>query len=209
MHRSHTAYLFCATPLRNPPRIVDDMRTVLVLVLAIALASCTSASPKADRDNNIEADERSSKLTIEQVVETAYRGGFRGEKQLLAATAIAVAESSLVPNQRNWHPEYGLRKAGTAFGVEGPSDVWNSDRSRQLHSDRGIWQISSHWWGKYSDAQTDDPDTAARIAYAISKKGTDFTPWDTYKNGAAQKHYDEPHKGWPAVRPAVRAFLQR
>ena len=181
------------------------MRTVLVLLLATALASCSSSAPPSDRADNTDAG--SSKLTIEQVVEIAHRGGFRGEEQLLAATAIAVAESSLVPNQRNWHPEYGFRKAGTAFGVEGPGDVWNSDRSRQLHSDRGIWQISSHWWGKYSDAQTDDPDTAARITYSISKNGTDFTPWDTYKNGAAQKHYDESHKGWPAIRPAVQAFL--
>jgi hypothetical protein len=209
MHRSHTTYLFCATSLRYLPRIVGDMRAVLVLVLAIALGSCTSASPKADRDDGSEDGERSSKLSIEQVIEIAHRGGFRGEEQLLAATAIAVAESSLLPDQRNWHPEYGFRKAGTAFGVEGPSEVWNADHSRQLHADRGIWQISSHWWGKYSDAQTDDPDTAARISYSISKNGTDFTPWDTYKNGAAQKHYDEPHKGWPALRPAVRAFLQR
>lgn len=185
------------------------MRAVLLLLLTTALASCTSAAPRATDDTRIDDVNPSSKLTIEQVVEIAHRGGFKGERQLLAATAIAVAESSLVPDQRNWHPEFGFRKAGTTFGVEGPSDVWNDDHTRQLNSDRGLWQISSHWWGKYSDAQADDPDTAARVAYAISKSGTDFTPWDTYKNGAAQRHFDEAYNGWPPVRPAVRAFLAK
>ncbi len=66
------------------------MRAVLLLLLTTALASCTSAAPRATDDTRIDEVNPSSKLTIEQVVEIAHRGGFTGERQLLAATAIVV-----------------------------------------------------------------------------------------------------------------------
>ena len=139
-------------------------------------------------------------------MDAAYAAGFRGERQLLAVTSIAVAESSLESTARNWHPEYGFRPRGDALGVSGGSSVRSPD-GRQLHSDRGIWQISSRWWARYSDAQCDNPRRAARIVFAISKGGRDFSPWDTYKGGSAQAHYDRGLRGWPALRPLVRRYL--
>ena len=136
----------------------------------------------------------------------AYRAGFRTEGRLLAATSIAVAESSLVPKARNWHREYGFRPKGDVLGVAGgPSRAADG---RQLHSDRGVWQISSRFWPQYTDAQCDSPVVAARIAFAISKSGTDFSPWDVYSDRTAQAHYDDAIDGWPAMRPLVRAFLR-
>lgn len=139
-------------------------------------------------------------------MDAAFNAGFRSEGQLLAATSIAIAESSLRPNARNWHPEYGFRPKSDVLGVAGGPDVLSTD-GRQLHSDRGTWQISSHAWPQYTDAQCDDTIRAARLAFAISRSGTDFSPWDPYRAGTAQRHYDQPSDGWPAVRPVVKAFL--
>jgi len=121
--------------------------------------------------------------------------------------AIGISESSLVINARKWHPEYGYRPATDRIEVEGPKSAWNADHTRQLNSDRGIWQISSHFWPSYTDAQTDDPAQAARAAWAISKRGTDFAPWDTYKTKVAQTHVTNALDGWPAIQPLVRQFL--
>lgn len=122
----------------------------------------------------------SRQLTIPEVLTVAKAAGFTTTDQLLTVLAIGIAESSLWSGARNWHPEYGTTAC-----------------------DRGIWQISSHWWPQYTDAQCDDPAQAAKIVWTLSNSGTDFTPWDTYQSGAAQRHYDEAFDGWPALRPLV------
>lgn len=139
-------------------------------------------------------------------MQAAYQAGFHAEGQLLAVTSIAIAESSLRPRARNWHPEYGFRPRRDVLGVAGGAEV-RSAEGRQLHSDRGIWQISSHSWPQYTDAQCDNARTAARLAFSISESGSNFLPWDTYKDGDAQDHYDRRVDGWPPVRPLVREFL--
>lgn len=143
---------------------------------------------------------------MQATMSVAFKAGFRTEAQLLAATSIAIAESSLRADARNWHPEYGFRPKSDVLGVAGGAAV-NSPDGSQLHSDRGTWQISSHAWPQYTDAQCDDPVQAAGLAFAISEHGTDFSPWDPYKAGTAQSHYDRSIDGWSAVRPMVRSFL--
>jgi hypothetical protein len=186
-------------------RKVSVASVVLVLVMAFGAASCA----KLPRPSSGAPAKPSvgKQLTVEQTIAIAYKAGFRTEGKLTAVVAIAVAESSLRTNARNWHPEYGLRPAGTSLGVTGPASVWNASRTRQQHSDRGLWQISSRWWPQYSDAQTDDPAKAAGIVFSISKGGADFSKWDAYKYGSAKEHFDQARKGWPAIRPKVRAFL--
>jgi hypothetical protein len=147
-------------------------------------------------------------LSIPQVIQYAYDAGFRGEETLTIVTAIAVAESALWTQWRNWHTEYGYRPASEPFGVEGPAWAWNANHTQQVHSDRGLWQISSYWWGKYSDARADNPAEAAKVVVEMSKLGTNFDPWDSYADTRnAQRHMDSAFNGWPAVRPYVRAFL--
>lgn len=190
------------------------MRKVSRLVAVVLLMACVAAGcariPKPSSPKPSPAPVAPSvgrQLTIEQAIGVAYKAGFRTEAKLVAIVAIGVAESSLRTNARNWHPEYGLRPAGDRIGVTGPASAWNASHTRQQHSDRGLFQISSHWWPQYSDAQADDPATAARIAFSISRSGTDFSKWDTYKYGSAMEHFDRAYRGWAAVRPKVRAFL--
>jgi hypothetical protein len=131
-----------------------------------------------------------AQLDLDDVVAIAHRAGFACTGPLLAAVAIAVAESSLYPGIGNPHPEYGARDDG------------------DHHEDRGVWQISSFWWPEYSDAEVMNPHRGAEIAFVISKEGSDFTPWDSFRNGNAQLHYDLAFDGWPPLRPVVQAFCQ-
>ncbi len=144
-------------------------------------------------------------LTARQAMQAAYRAGFHTVRQLVTVTAIGIAESGLVTGTRNWHPEFGYRSASAVIGVQGPRSVWSGNR--QMHSDRGAWQISSHFWPQYTDAQTDNPATAAKIMFAISHRGTDFTPWNTFTGGAAAAYANGSHDGWPALGPIARSVI--
>ncbi len=137
-------------------------------------------------------------LTARQAMEFAYKAGFHTQKQLVTVTAIGLAESGLVTGTRNWHPEFGYRPASDAIGVQGPAAAWNGNR--QMHSDRGAWQISSHFWPQYTDAQTDNPATAAKIMFSISHSGTDFSPWNTFTAGDSANHTD-------GLGPIARAVI--
>ncbi len=149
-----------------------------------------------------------TQLTVAQVIQIAYDAGYRSETRLLSVVAVAVAESTLYDHARNFDPALGYRPASDVIGVEGPASVWNASHTRQLQSDRGIWQVSSYYWPSYTDAQTDDPSTEARTAvWTISKGGTDFSPWISWQVGYAQAHFDAAVDGWPALRPIVRQFL--
>ena len=148
------------------------------------------------------------RLTLEYLMNLAYTAGFHTEDQLLAVLGVAIGESDLWTAARNWHPELGFRKASDKIDIQGPAAAWSTD-GRQMQSDRGLYQLSSQWWPNYTDAETDDPFTAMAAFFDISKQGTDFMIWDSFRSGRAQNQYDQPFKGWPALRPLVVDFLKR
>lgn len=174
----------------------------LAMGMAFALGTLTAAPAAANPNKTYEG----RKLSVAETMSIVYDAGFRDERTLLTVTSIAIAESSLYTRLRHWHPEHGYRPAGSVLGVQGPSWVWSS-AGTQAHADRGLFQIHSYYWPQYTDAMTDDPAQAARLVHAISKGGTDFTPWHAYTSGDAQRSWDAAYNGWPALRPLVRAFL--
>lgn len=118
-----------------------------------------------------------TKLTVPEVIPD-FALIFPTAGDLLAITAIAVAESSLWTKARNWHPEYGFRpEAQTAtLGVDKtttptpapdgaysavpvtpgdpvPTPATGAPYVQQLNSDRGILQISSWWWLNHPAAE--------------------------------------------------------
>jgi hypothetical protein len=139
-------------------------------------------------------------LTVEQALGAAYAAGFRTVEQLRAVVGIGRAESSLTTKARRWHPEFGCRPASDVIGVQGPDSVWNAGHTRQMSSDRGVWQISSHFWPQYTDAQTDRPRAAAAVVWSISRHGTDFSPWNTWPS---------PAQSLAPSAATVQAFLAR
>jgi hypothetical protein len=181
-------------------------RTFLIggaLALYGGIEFATASSPKERR--GLITNTRSKQIGIAHVLSAAVEGGFTTRDQLLAVLAVGVAESSLWSAARKWHPEYGYRPITDAIGVRGPPDVWK--KGRQMNSDRGIWQISSHWWPKYADADCDDVARAAHLVFDISEGGRNFRVWDPFNAGSAQRHYDVAFDGWPALRPLVDNFL--
>lgn len=148
-----------------------------------------------------------TKLRISQVMQIAYSAGFQTEEQLVAVTAIAISELGLWSSARNWQPDRGYRPASDQITVQGPTGVFL--RGRQMHSDRGLWQIASFWYPQYSDVVTDNPKLAAVVVYELSNGGADFSYWDSYAAQRSQKHHDQNFDGWPAVRPLVKRFLSR
>ncbi|CAA9218156.1 MAG: hypothetical protein AVDCRST_MAG20-519 [uncultured Acidimicrobiales bacterium] len=176
---------------------------VTLLATLVVSATVVGASPASAATDMTYAGEQ---LSITETIQSAHAGGFHTEEQLLTATSIAIAESSLYSGLRNWHPEFGNQPAGTQLGVAGPGWVYAADGS-QSHADRGLYQINSYWWPAISDATADDPVQAARAMYDISSAGTSFGAWHTFTSGEAQRHWDAPYNGWPALRPLVREFL--
>jgi len=156
------------------------------LLVTIALGTVAGVIQLASAASDPPSTYSGSRLTAQQAAQYAYNAGFRTENQILAVVSIGIVESGLVTQARNWHPEFGYRPASDAIGVQGPAGVWNG--SRQMHSDRGAWQISSRWWPQYTDAQTDNPATAAKIMFSISRRGTDFSPWNTFTGGDSDNH---------------------
>lgn len=102
-------------------------------------------------------------IGIDQAAAHAYRAGFRAEGGAIML-AIAMAESSLIPNNRNV----------------------NTDSRRTV--DRGILQINSYWHAEVTDAQADDPASAFVAGYRISAGGTAFGQWSTYNGGQYKPH---------------------
>ena len=149
-----------------------------------------------------------TRLRIGAIVSLAYAAGFKSEEQLVTAVAVAISESGLWSSARNWQPHRGYRRTSAEITVVGPDTAWSENKKRQLHSDRGLWQIASFWWPQYSDADMDDPVKSAAAAYVVSKNGTDFSDWDSYRSGYAQALFDKSVDGWPALRPIVVKFLQ-
>jgi hypothetical protein len=133
-------------------------------------------------------DVAAAQLTVREVMAVAHAAGFACGEPLMLAVAVAVAESSLNPHAKNMHPEYGMQEGGN------------------LHIDRGLWQISTYWWPAYSDDKAFDPAGAAAAAFDVSQGGKDFTPWDSYDTGVAQRHLDVAFDGWPALRPIVNSY---
>lgn len=124
-------------------------------------------------------------LTETQAIHLAFDAGFHGVEQVRTVVGIGKAESALWSQARRWHPDFGCRSHSDVIGVQGPAGAWDSTHFRQLHSDRGWLQWSSHFHGEVTDAQADDPPTAAAHMFVVSKSGTDFHEWDTVGDGSA------------------------
>lgn len=96
-------------------------------------------------------------LTVPQARAYAAGAGFWGEN-LDIIIAIAEEESGLNPLATHTHANGSV--------------------------DRGLYQISSHAHPEVSDQCAFDPACASAAAWTISAQGTDFSQWDTYKDGS-------------------------
>ncbi|HEV2634287.1 MAG TPA: RICIN domain-containing protein [Actinocrinis sp.] len=110
-----------------------------------ALAVCTKVAAKAGFSSN-------------QTVKTPIGA----ESRIAVAVAIAMAESSCLPNAVH--------------------------RDSNGSQDRGLWQINSKAWPKISSTCAFQIQCNADQAYLISNAGTNWKPWATYSNGAWKRY---------------------
>jgi soluble lytic murein transglycosylase-like protein len=61
----------------------------------------------------------------------------------------------------------------------------------------GLWQINLPSSPQYDATSLTDPIYNARAALAISKRGTNWNPWTTFRTGAYKKWYPGP--GGPSI----------
>ncbi len=106
-----------------------------------------------------------------QLYSTLKKAGFSG-KGLQTAYAVAMAESggrstAHNPNASTGDNSYGLFQINM-LGAMGPA------RRKQ--------------YGLSSNNDLFNPLTNAKVAYKLSKGGTNWSPWSTYKNGAYKKY---------------------
>jgi hypothetical protein len=98
-------------------------------------------------------------LTDVQIAQAALTAGFTPGQAVLAV-AVALAESGGDAHCASVNHIPGSSYDGTV--------------------DRGLWQINSKW-SEYPDAQVYEAVGCARAAWYISKGGTDWTPWTTFR----------------------------
>ena len=115
-------------------------------------------------------------LSSVAVVASAMRAQFSGDN-LVMCVAIAWAESNLNSSARNI----------------------NSDGS----VDRGLWQINSKWHPEVSDACAFDPNCAASAVFKISRGGTYWNDWVTFRNGSYQKYLDMARGAYAAFQHEI------
>lgn len=113
-------------------------------------------------------------------------GGLPGTED--TAAAIAEAESG-----------------GCQYALAGPVDIRPVKSCKWTKTDGenscGFWQINLRAHPTYSAPSIFDKLTNAKAAVAISKGGTNFEPWTTYKTGAYKKYLTS--GGVPAPQPGA------
>jgi hypothetical protein len=101
----------------------------------------------------------------------------------------------------------------------GRTDVIRFNAGPPPSRDRGLWQINDRFHPTVSDAQALDPTFATEYAFLISRGGTNYAPWNVFRNGAYTAHLPAAtaavaRQGRPAwwrdwtfkPKPTVRAF---
>lgn len=98
--------------------------------------------------------------------------------------ALALAHYTFTDLQKLWIAQGGAKNksvlAAAVAMAESHGDPNAQHRNSNGTIDRGLWQINS----VHGAQSTLDPYANARAAIAISKNGTDFRPWTTFRTGA-------------------------
>lgn len=125
-------------------------------------------------------------LTTEQIRSVAAGAGFTGQA-LDIAVAVALAESSGRPDA-----------------------IGDRNRPRSGCSSVGLWQINSCPGRDDRDpfrgnpAALKDPARNAAAAWSISSRGTNWSPWTTYRTGAYRRFMPPPGQtGRPPIASLV------
>lgn len=116
--------------------------------------------------------ENAHSLTDRQLVELLKAVGFAGEG-LKKAWAVAKAESNGRPLAFNGNVKTG----DSSYGIFQVNMIGKLGPDRREKFDLGL------------NAELFSPVTNAKIVYYMTKRGTDWSSWSSYKKGAVHKWY--------------------
>lgn len=84
----------------------------------------------------------------------------------------------------------------------GRNDARNVNTNGSI--DRGLWQINNRAWPAIPDKCAYNPRCSTIMSFhIISRFGTDFSPWVTYKTGVYKRHLGVAMKACEAVRLGI------
>lgn len=124
-----------------------------------------------------------AKLDDVTLVQTLVNAGFKDDGTLRNALAVVFAES-------------GAR-----------CDARNTAGNRPPSTDRGLFQINSHWHPEVTDSCAYDCLCNAKEAYRISHGGTNWHPWATWP-AAAHRHYPDADRAIAAWHNRAHAHVE-
>lgn len=143
--------------------------TAVAFGAAIVLAAGCSSSPSStDQTEDDEGQALTSAVSMVDTLKFAMKAGMTCDDDLITAGAIAMAESSLIPNN--------MASNGPTKGCPSGS------------SDYGLWQIDTCYHPKYTAACLRQPDCNAKAMVEVSDSGSDWTPWASFKSGRYKKY---------------------
>lgn len=151
------------TFLRRPLSRYPLAMSAVAAATAIAMAAGCSSSLEYDAGNDNETAALQQALSMTKVLTYAMGAGLDCDGNLITAGAIAMAESSLIPDNVGTNPP-------TAGCPNGSSDY-------------GIWQISHCYHPSYSLACLKDPACNAKAMADVSSGGTNWQPWSSWTSG--------------------------
>ena len=148
--------------------------TILILILLVPLTLYATSEMNADSDEEVDV--------IKPTSEDFVSDELNGEVSQLQEKSIKEKIQDVFGS--NWRVAYAIMMAESH---EKPNAInYNSDRSKSI--DRGLFQINSYWHPDVSIECAFDIDCNIKEAYRISKGGTNWTPWVTYKKGIYKKY---------------------
>jgi hypothetical protein len=88
-------------------------------------------------------------------------------------------------------PKVGIAVAIALAESGGDPRATNTNNDRHRSVDVGLWQINTYWHPQYDTERLKEPLYNAQAMAAISKGGTDWTPWATFDNGRYREFIEE------------------
>jgi hypothetical protein len=173
------------------------IRWLALVALTLSFTACT-----IDDDEIGEWSEQDLVVTAEDEAEdAAFETLAQDDKADSALTYTAVARLVLDAGVSCYGDRIAIATA--VARAESSFRPWITNTAGNVHGiDRGLWQINSYWHPEVSAACALSASCNARAMARISRGGTRWSEWWTYKNG----------KHWPFMtqaRAAARAVCGR
>lgn len=108
-----------------------------------------------------------------EIAAFAYDAGFRLNRLVMAVT-IALAESDGYAHARH---------------------IYENAEGEIVDTDRGMWQLHSHWHAEVDDKCAYDPACAAKQVYRITEGGRQWGQWASFQSNIYKNYRQKAIKG--------------